>query len=136
MIDPADLDVARQDLAAELLDRITVERWAGQTLDDTTLDLVDIYTPTATGVAALVVPDTGQPRQVDETGNPIIVRAYRVTIADLALDVRKGDRVVVTASHDPRTVGAVLTVRDPRHGSVSISRRLICQELPRTGEQE
>lgn len=133
MLTSEELDDLRDDLDSELLDTVKIERETGTTLDDdpnspTYMQEITTYTTLSTS-DALVVLDQQTARVHTDVGDQAVVTSiYVVTVPVTLVDVRPGDRVTVVESHDARMEGRVLWVRDPRVGSLSISRRLICQD--------
>ena len=120
---------ARADLEAELTDVVNVWRDTGQsTLDNDTLVQVPVFAAVAENVQALVLSRQQTFSNPNVQGDATqFTRQYLVTLpVDVDPDV--GDYVEVITCNDSRTEGTVLTVRDVRGGSFSISRRLQCQE--------
>lgn len=128
MLTAAELVQARADLEAELPDVVTVWRDTGEdTTDPDTLAEVDVWEPLAVDVAAAVVPQPRDAQQRESGDEPVFLRTFHVTLP-AATPVEVGDYVEVTASEDDRSQGRILTVRDITHGSVSLSRRTVCQD--------
>lgn len=123
-----DIALARADMEAEMLDTVNVWRPTGAfTFDDVTLVQVPVWDAVAENVPAIVVAQSlnSAPNvQGDETQ---FTRQYVITLP-VDVEPEVGDLVEVIACADPRTEGTVLTVRDVRGGSLSISRRLQCQD--------
>ena len=128
MLDAAELALARDDLEAELPDTVTL--WSDTkttTTDPDTLVEVPVWNAEAVDVPSSVVPERNNVRQVESGDQPVFLRTFSVTLpADT--DVEVGWYVEVTSSQDGRTDGRVMTVRDVTHGTVSLSRRTVCQD--------
>lgn len=128
MLTDDEIDGLRADLERyELTDLVTVYRQDGETVDPVTYEPVPNWTVVHADLAALVV---REPQFMTVTGQgdaPTATRMYAVTVPVTATGIRVEDVAVVTACHDDDTVAAALTVKDPQHGSLSISRRLRCQ---------
>ena len=119
---------ARADLEAELTDVVNVWRDTGQsTLDNDTLVQVPVLAAVAENVQALVARQQSDARPNVQGDATLFTRQYVVTLP-VDVEPEVGDLVEVIACADPRTEGSVLTVRDVRGGSLSISRRLQCQD--------
>lgn len=119
---------ARADLEAELTDVVNVWRDTGQsTLDNDTLVQVPVLAAVAENVQALVARQQSDARPNVQGDATLFTRQYLVTLP-VDVEPEVGDLVEVIACADPRTEGSVLTVRDVRGGSLSISRRLQCQD--------
>lgn len=136
MLTDAELDDLRGDLDDELRDRITVYRIDPdnpETTDPVTYEPIPNWIPVHAdlhvdvGLPALVVREPSFLTVVDQGDAPQATRMYSVTAPVAATDIRVEDLIVVVACHDPATVAAALTVKDPQHGSLSISRRFRCQ---------
>ena len=128
MLDAAELAVARDDLAAELGDRVTLWSDTGtKTTDPDTLAEVPVWQAEQVDVPAVVVPERNNVRQVESGDEPVFLRTFNVTLP-AATQVEVGWYVEVTSSQDVETAGKVLTVRDVTHGTVSLSRRTVCQD--------
>ena len=131
MLTADELDQLADDLLGELPDAVTVRYQDGTTLDPDTLEEVPNYVDRHIGLPALIA-EAVQSEKVVETGDGHSVLAfYECTVPavynDTATVVKVGDQVVVTTSYDGQTEDSVLTVKDVGHGSLSISRRLLCQ---------
>ena len=126
MISPAELDEARDDLEAELVDVVSFAYRDGTTTDPDTLETVDNWVDRGPEVAALIVKSIQSERVVVTGEEPVVLRTYEVTVP-LGTVAMIEDRVTVVSSHDPETQGATLKVKDVRHGSLSISRRILAQ---------
>ena len=144
MLTPQELDQLRDDLSDELIDRVTVRRKTGSTLDEdpnspTFGEEVNTYTtlvadPGEGEANALVVIETANARvHLDVGDQPVVTALYMVTVPVTHVDFQPGDEVQVVESHDARCQGRTLYVQDPRHGSLSISRRLVCLDKPTGG---
>ena len=128
MLTSEEIAAAREDMAAELLDTVTVWADTGATiLDEVTFEELPVWAKVYNQIPALVVIEVPRDRPHTEAGEPIIVRVYVVTLTVDRL-VESGHIIVVDASHDDATQAAVMTVRGQRHGSLSISRKVVAQE--------
>lgn len=77
----------------------------------------------------LVTPEGGD-RVVEFGGEPVALRSYTVSIADLTADVHVEDTVTVTASRDPLLdAGRALRVLDVPKSELATVRRLSCEEV-------
>lgn len=125
----AEINAARTDLEAELRDTVHVWRHTGtSTLDQDTLSEVPVFAAVAENVQALVVARQQSDARPNVQGDAtLFTRQYLVTLP-VDVEPEVGDLVEVIACADTRTEGSVLTVRDVRGGSLSISRRLQCQD--------
>jgi hypothetical protein len=126
---PGEIAVARADVEAELTDTVNVWRDTGTfTFDDDTLVQLPVFDAVAENVAALIVAQlrtaAAQVVQGDETQ---FTRLYTITVP-VDVEPQVGDIVEVIACEDQRTLGTFLTIRDVRGGSLSLSRRLQCQD--------
>ena len=98
------------------------------TLDQDTLSEVPVFAAVAENVQALVVARQQSDARPNVQGDAtLFTRQYLVTLP-VDVEPEVGDLVEVIACADSRTEGSVLTVRDVRGGSLSISRRLQCQD--------
>lgn len=131
MLTADELDQLSDDLLSELPDEVTVRYESGTTLDPDTLEEVPTYTNRHTNLPALVAPAVQSEKVVETADGHSVLAFYQVTVptvhegASTASSI--GDQVLITVSHDNRTQGAVLTVKDVGVGSLSVTRRLICQ---------
>lgn len=134
MLSDAELDQARADLEAELLDVVSVWRRDGETTDPVTYEPIPNWTPI---VQPTVVDDVAQPNAlvvrepqhhtVAVQGDaPQATRMYSVTLP-VADEVKVEDVMLIEQCHDPAAHGTTLTVKDPQYGTLSISRRVRCQ---------
>lgn len=125
----AEIASARADLESELTDVVNVWRDTGtSTLDQDTLSEVPVFAAVAENVQALVVARQQSDARPNVQGDAtLFTRQYLVTLP-VDVEPEVGDLVEVIACADTRTEGSVLTVRDVRGGSLSISRRLQCQD--------
>lgn len=125
----AEIAEARADLEAELRDTVHVWRDTGtSTLDEDTLVRVPVWTPIAENTPALIntrAAGISTPNLQGESTQ--FTREYIVTLPE-SINPEVGDYIEVISCADSRTEGAVFTVRDVRGGSLSISRRLLCQD--------
>lgn len=128
MLPAAELAVARDDLEAELPDLVTLWSDTGtKTTDPDTLAEVPVWQAEAEDVAAGVVPQRSTVTKAESGDEPVFLRMFNVTLP-AGTNVEVGWYVEVTSSLDGRTDGRVLTVRDVTHGTVSLSRRTVCQD--------
>lgn len=125
---PEEIAAGRADVEAELTDTVNVWRDTGTfTFDEDTLVQVPVFDAVGENVAALIVSQRTDARgnvQGDET---LFTRQYVVTVP-VDVEPQVGDIVEVIGCEDQRTLGTFLTVRDVRGGSLSLSRRLQCQD--------
>ena len=131
MLTADELDQLADDLLGELPDEVTVRYQDGTTLDPDTLEEVPNYVNRHTELPALVAPGVQSERVVETADGHSVLAFYECTVPAVhesqSTATKVGDQVVVTLSHDGQTQGAVLTVKDVGAGSLSISRRLLCQ---------
>lgn len=128
MLTAEELGQARADLDAELADTVTIRRQTGSEVDPDTLAEVPIYTVVYAGLAALVTPAVRTSRYVEEGDRQRALTEFVVTVSAATVGVVSGDQIDVDASSDPETSGRALTVLHTGHGTVSLSRRIVCQE--------
>lgn len=128
MLTNQELDEAREDLEAELVDEVTVRVEDGpKQTDPDTLESFQPWTVLATEVPALVVRSSQAERVVAVGDEPVTLYTHKVTVP-IGTPAAGGIQILVTASHDPETQGVELRVKEVGHGSLSISRRLLCQQ--------
>jgi hypothetical protein len=126
MLTAEELQDARDDMHAELVDVVDISHVDGTTFDPVTLQQTPNVTVRATDVPALVIPDPQHTGRQVESGEPVMLRTYSVTVP-VETPVKVEDRIDVTASYDAEAVGVQLVVKDVRVNSLGISRRLRCQ---------
>lgn len=128
MLTSDEIDDIRSDLVPELPDVVTIRRQEGSTVDPVTLEEVPNWTVLYANQAALVVWRSREGRFVEEGDTQVGITDFAVTVPADVVDVVKGDQIVVVDCHDPAAVGKTLTVTFAGFGSLSISRRISCQE--------
>jgi hypothetical protein len=125
MLTADELQDARDDLHAELLDRCVIVYQDGTSYDPGTFVEVPNWEVRQQDVPCLVVPDPDRTSSPNEAGEPIIMRTYSVTVPHDTV-VQPEDVVVPVSTFDGQLDGLQLTVRDVRTNSLAISRRVRC----------
>lgn len=130
----ADIAAALPELRAQaeslMVDAVLIERRAGQSTDQVTGKVVDVFEPVWSGKCRWLRPVTwDNPTQVADSEIAKVDRDMRLPV-DGTGEVRRGDRVTCTASaHDPARVGEVAWVRVVETQSQPVHRRLLCREV-------
>lgn len=128
---PAAVAVAETAFSRALPDVVDIGYLAAPVTDPDTLVTSRPFVTVHPAVDALIEPDQPRDRTVQFGDAPVYVGAMFVAVPLHIADVEEGWQVRVTESHDPRSVGARLTVRDSEHSSVFPVRYLICTETTR-----
>ncbi len=124
----ADLPRIRAEAEQLLTDACRIERRAGDTVDPATKNRVPTWSLVAESPCR--VRSTGtQPRDALPGDEPLAVAGLTVSLPVALVDVRVGDRVLLSASGDASLVGVPLYVRSVQRGSQLALRRLLVSEV-------
>lgn len=133
-----DLSPAKAAVERLMDDTCTITRnpdgLADAELDQDTMELVDpaglttVYGPnkkcSVSAPGGIGIGDATR----EQGGEQFVLRVYQVTIPLESAEVLKGDKVrIVSSRRDRLLVGQEFTVRDIVYGSMSVSRKLICE---------
>lgn len=100
------VDRARALVSDNLLtDTGTIDRQGDPTVDPDTGEEIPSWQPVAADLPMLVQQVTRLATgQADSTGEPVLISEH-IAKVDVDIDVQPGDRITVTASHDPDNLG-------------------------------
>lgn len=97
------------------------EEWP---VDPVTLQATETYDDLHPCLPCLIEPDDPRDRTVIIGDAPVYIGAYFVAVPLHIVDLRDGDVLDVTASHDPSLIGRRLILRDVAHATTFLLRHM------------
>lgn len=113
--------------AAGMTDTCTIRRVTGQTTDDFSGEVVDVFTGLYAGKCR-VQQHQAQAGRRDVGESDLLLLELEVQLPLSVVGLQVSDEIAVTGSGDPDLVGRVFLIRDLAHKTEATARRVQCTE--------